>query len=756
MARRDDRNTGQHAPHSIPQNSQWQTIEPLEPRTLLTAFASVGLDYDVGSGGTIAAVVFATEGDIATSGAATGSQYKHGVSAREFESTLEYNSISRLVDGRFVRTPNRGRFNNPDESNGAQFLDVDGYGAGWWFGTFDGGGAQETEFIVERASNATILNLAGGWRFSMLRVDFQTGDFANVTGSLNFTASEGRWTSSQGDLPREFSIIDEFSQDGRGVTGNGEYFYLSADGRTMIYADMADTDNLVSIAVITRTDADVPREQVVGGYLLTWALAGAPARDQLGRDIVYLQRFLSLEDDGDYKIYNLDSYDDGNRDTIAEGFWQRDGSTITLESDDDPDDRITFTIGSGSRTLLGTSFAFGGDTDPVLGLATRQATQAPTTQTILPVAATTASARGVVYELAGDRTWFVSDVQAKAGGPEIDAESVIAWLDPKDNRTYAAALTQATSTVQAGQVILYRAGDDGGWTYRNLTSDLSQIDAERIARELNVMIGSDGIVHLIGLSEAGELLRYHQTGSTIGGTNPAQFQWSFTNVETDDLDQNGLDTPNFIDDLVPYATSWGGLNVAGIDDHGKIWSVWWAPGLEHWTVSDLSQDTGAPPVGGGLTVYLTSWNGINIAGIDAGGNLRVTWWVPSLGGVWNQSDLNELTPGSVKLASNSVSSYVTSWGGLNIAGIDVDTGDTFVFWWVPREVDTGWTVSSITDALPEGSPELIRNLQGISGSDSSLNLFGYAQDGDFLRYYWEPGQGGAWSAQDLTDIAVEK
>jgi hypothetical protein len=722
----------------------------------MAAFASVGLDYDLVDSG-VAAVVFSSEGDIGSDGAASGSIYRHGVSARDFESTLKYSSINRLADGRFVRNPDRGRFNNPTETNGAQFLTSNGYGAGWWYGEFDNNQAQEVEFIVERPTGATLAQLAGGWRFSMLRVDFRTGDFSNVTGGLNVNGSEVRWTTTLGSLPREFSFVDTFSTDGRGTTSAGEYFYLSADGRTLLYADMADNDDLVSIGVATRTDADVPTQDLPGGYLLTWALAGPPARDQIsGRDVLYLQRFLSLEADGDYKVYDLDRYDDGNRDEIARGFWRRDAGTITLEAADNPNDLITLSLGTGGRVLVGSTFSFNGDTDPVMGVATRVAGSAPGNQTLLPVAATTAAARGVVYELAADRSWFVSDVQTKAGGPEIDAESLIAWLDPKDNRTYAAALTQASSTVPAGQVLLYRAGDNGTWTVRNLTTELAASNAVRINRELNVMIGSDGIVHLVGLSDDGALMRYHQTGATVPGSNPSQYAWRFTNVERDDLDPQDLNTPAFVGDLVPYATSWGGLNVAGIDGQGKIWSVWWSPGLARWTVSNLSEITGAPAVVGGLTVYLTAWQGINIAGIDLNGDLSVTWWVPSLGGVWNQSNLNELTPGSVKLAANSVSSYVSSWSGLNIAGIDVATGETVVFWWVPREVDTGWTVSSITDALPAGSTALVRNLQGVAATDSSLNLFGYAAEGDYLRYFWEPGQGGAWSAQNLTDIAEPK
>jgi hypothetical protein len=738
-------------------DTRWQTVEPLETRMFLAAFASVGLDYTLEQGGSIAATVFSTEGDLAAGGATTGSQYKHGTSSRDFDAALPYNAVSRLADGRFVRNPSRGRFDDPDEANGAQFMADDGYGAGWWFGLFNGGTSGEIEYIVQRPTAASMADLAGGWRFSMLRVDFATGDFSNVTGSLNVNGTEVHWLSSLGSLPREFSFVDAMSADGRGTTGAGEYFYLSADGQTLVYADMADSDQIVSIAVATRADANVARTQIVGGYLLTWALAGPPARVELGnRDVAYLQRFLSLEDDGDYKIYDLDKYDDGDRTVIARGFWRQDGSTITLEAEDNPEDLITLTIGSGSKVLLGNTFSFNRDTDPVLGVATRVNASTPANQTILPVAAQTAGARGVVYELAGDRTWFVSDIQAKAGGAAIDPESVVAWLDAKDNRTYAAALTQATSTVPYGQVLLYRAGDNGAWTVRNLTTELGSISTSPIVRELNVMIGPDGIVHLVGLSSLGELLRYHQTGESVPGSSPTEYAWAYSNMERDELDPQDLDTPRFVGDLVPYATSWNGLNVAGLDANGKIWSVWWAPGLTHWTVSNLSQDTGAPRVAGGLTVYLTSWNGINIAGIDENGDLRVTWWVPSLGGAWNQSNLNELTPGSVKLASNSVSSYVSSWGGLNIAGIDTATGSTIVYWWVPREVDTGWTVSSITDAVPAGSTPLVRNLQGIAGTDGSLNLFGYAQNSDFLRYFWEPGDGGAWGVQDLTTIGVPK
>src|SRR5262249_24148268 len=151
----------------------------------------------------------------------------------------------------------------------------------------------------------------------------------------------------------------------------------------------------------------------------------------------------------------------------------------------------------------------------------------------------------------------------------------------------------------------------------------------------------------------------------------------------------------FVGTLTSYSTSWGGLNVAGVDAQGRIWSVWWAPGLDRWTVSDLSSVSGAPPIVGNLAVYLKPWDGINLAGLDENGDLQVTWWVPSFGASWATDNLTGLTGGPT-FVTGILTSYVSDWGALNIAGIDAETGEVKVYWWVPENTEIGWSVTSIS------------------------------------------------------------
>ena len=97
--------------------------------------------------------------------------------------------------------------------------------------------------------------------------------------------------------------------------------------------------------------------------------------------------------------------------------------------------------------------------------------------------------------------------------------------------------------------------------------------------------------------------------------------------------------PALVGPIISYVTDWNGLNIAGLDASGNIQSIWWAPGMDLWRTDNLSAITGASPIAGGLTCYLTSWGGINLAGVDASGDVTVSWWVPSFGGNWVSTNL---------------------------------------------------------------------------------------------------------------------
>ncbi|MCW5776891.1 MAG: peptidylprolyl isomerase [Phycisphaeraceae bacterium] len=332
--------------------------------------------------------------------------------------------------------------------------------------------------------------------------------------------------------------------------------------------------------------------------------------------------------------------------------------------------------------------------------------------------------------------WSVTDLGLKTQNTGQTGE-LVSWVDPKDSRTYAAAPS-------AEGIRLYTNSGEGVWSARNLNGEIA--GSGLIVSSLTSFITRDGLVMLAGQSATGDLLLFSQTGGIDGQGNLA---WSFRNVSASDLAPQGLATPAFVSDLVSYVTSWNGLNIAGLDASGAIHAVWWAPGLERWTVSNLSAITGAPALFGGLTPYLTSWGGINLAGINAQGDVTTTWWVPEFEGEWVQSNLSQLFDGP-GLEPGSLASYVTPWGGLNVVGRRSD-GHTVVYWWAPGIADDRWAVTAISDFI-DGAPLFSGRVAGIASPAGTISLVGASADNELLRYWWQPG--GEWQAENVSQKAV--
>lgn len=722
-----------------------ELLSHLEPRQLMTAFASVGIDFDVTTDH-VNAGLFAVEGDIASNGNATGDMYFSTISGRLKSAGLPYNSITKLSDGRYQRSPSRGYRGTPAEANGAQFLSADHFAAGWWFGDY-GTNSSDMEFIVERASNSVLSDLSGSWRFNMTTVNLNTDHYIGGSGTLSVTGSSMAWSVDRGDIPYNTSNISTVNSDGRYVTTQQEYLYLSSDKKTLLIVDMNRADGIAYVAVAVRIDTAVTSDTIKGkGYLLSWLWAQNNGA-KFSTEANARQTYLELQTDGDYKIYDLDKWDDGIRDTYLEkGFWSVSNGILVLDQDKSDEFTKLVISNNGANVLL---ISEGSSTDPDaaggLGTAAVVATPPPTSpQQYLTVSALDANGRPVVYELGIDGVWRSTDLLTKPGGPQL-LSTPLSWIDQKDFKLYAAGISSVG-------VILYTQAYDGSWTYRNITTEIT--GAEVITSALQVMVAPDKNVTITGLNATGQLIRYYQDGTKL--TNAIDYRYFSSNISTADLATQGLTSPAFVGKLASYATSWGGLNVAGLDAQGNIWSVWWAPGLTKWTVSNLTEITGAAKLTGGLTVYLTSWSGINIAGLDSNSHLQVAWWVPSFGGTWQQSDLSADTSGgtATKFRANSVSSYVSSWGGLNIAGIDDTTGETRVFWWSPERVSVGWAITSLSSAIPVGSPVITRDTTGSVGYDNSLNVFGYTATNQFVRYSWLPG--GTWTATNLSTTATPR
>lgn len=355
----------------------------------------------------------------------------------------------------------------------------------------------------------------------------------------------------------------------------------------------------------------------------------------------------------------------------------------------------------------------------------------------LTVSAMNMDGRPIVFQQGAGGAWTVTDLLAAAGGPSVHGDP-LTWTDPKDGATYVAARSDS------GLILFRRSA--GAWSFRNLTAEVP--GAEMITGAMTSFISVDGLVTVAGLAADGDLILYQQTGGQATGG----YAWTAFNLTQRDLVPQGLSTPAFTGDLISYVTRWNGLNIAGLDAQGNIHSVWWAPGLSAWSVANLSEITGAAPVVGGLTAYLTSWDGINLAGVNDAGELTVTWWVPSFGGDWANDNLTTLIGGPL-VQAESVASYVTSWGGLNVVAADTE-GRLVVYWWSPQVVDLmgedTWIASPLSEIVENG-PVPGGPLTGVPYGDT-ISIVGAEEDGSVFRYWWQVG--GAWQAQDLTAIAT--
>lgn len=321
------------------------------------------------------------------------------------------------------------------------------------------------------------------------------------------------------------------------------------------------------------------------------------------------------------------------------------------------------------------------------------------------------------------------------------------WVAPADGKSYVAVASPE------GLFVVDSSATTP--TVRNVTAEAlaASPDASAITGASTVFTsGPDGIVNIVGVNATGDLVRYFQTGGVSGG----QAVWAFMNITTTQLTPNGIATPVFASNLVSYVSDWGGLNVAGLNAAGQVNTVWWAPGVPHWWANNISLESGTPPymVEVGLTAYQTPWGGLNLAGMDEQGDVIVQWWAPDFGAApWATTNLTE-SFGGTPLDAVGLTSFVLPWGALNIAGVTPD-GDLVNYWWVPGFDQ--WVISSIRDATAEPNPERLTGAMAAVGAPNGVaSIIGESASGDIVRYMWQPGNGATWHSENVTGIATQR
>ncbi len=349
----------------------------------------------------------------------------------------------------------------------------------------------------------------------------------------------------------------------------------------------------------------------------------------------------------------------------------------------------------------------------------------------LTVAAVNTDDQPIAFTQNGFGGWTGVDIRDQAGGPDLIGPPEV-FVNPLDGLTYAAAASTEG-------LALYRRSTEGVWTVRNLSTETG---ADAVEGQVTVFVSQFGVPYVAGLNATGELLLFVQGAQRSDG----QFNYSSRNLSESAFTPAGLETPTIQGPLISYVTSWNAFHVNGLNSAGQIVSFWFHSSLSDWTISNLSNITGAPAISGTLTAYLTSWGGINLAGANADGELTVTWWVPAFGGDWRINNLSEQFSGP-SLGEQSLTAYVTPWGGLNVAGL-TESGALTIYWWSPGLED--WRVSSISSLLPDAEP-VTTTLRGASArATGATSVLGTSADGDVMRYSWEPG--GDWMAENLSEL----
>jgi len=284
------------------------------------------------------------------------------------------------------------------------------------------------------------------------------------------------------------------------------------------------------------------------------------------------------------------------------------------------------------------------------------------------------------------------------------------------------------------------ASAEDGWTLRNLTEEIP--GAEAIIDGLVSMLPPSGLRLVAGLNADGELVLYGQTEQT----NPDGGQaWAYDNLYDSVVYPTNTPPPAFrqytgVANLVAYVTSWGGLNIAGIAGGGQIVVFWTAPGLEGWQITNLAQVSEGTNTAESnyrsLHVALTPWDGINLYGESLRGNrIQVSWWVPQFGGTWRVENVVPENEAAGVYPANTLTAYATPWGGLNLARVD-PLGHVEVYWWSPASNE--WARESLnTEAGSYLSRfRAVGRLQSAVSAQGEMDVFARNELGDLFRFNW--------------------
>lgn len=319
--------------------------------------------------------------------------------------------------------------------------------------------------------------------------------------------------------------------------------------------------------------------------------------------------------------------------------------------------------------------------------------------------------------------------------PPIQGDLVVVDEVKHEHGSGAGARARRYAAGQSNQgLLLYINNDDGSWQQRNLTDDIQGAEAFA-SDDLDVLTTPWGNSNIFGKNADDELVAYWQDGSE----GQEGFNWNFINLG-EHLSQTGQQQPAWDGDIESYSVPWGGMNVIAVDANGDVTAVWWAPGLDHWVYSNLTEITGAQKLVGTVSVSVTPWGGVNVLGTDALGHTIALWWAP--GYEWQVTDMT-LLANAPDYAAGSASSFSSIAGDIVVAGL-TEQGNVAIFRWTLQ--DQTWHVTEIAPPV-EVTSSLVGQVTGFANMNSELFVLANNVDGGVVQFAYD-------SAGDQWDITV--
>jgi hypothetical protein len=336
----------------------------------------------------------------------------------------------------------------------------------------------------------------------------------------------------------------------------------------------------------------------------------------------------------------------------------------------------------------------------------------------------------------------------------FDLRSAADVLGEPDDYT-TTAVEQVTGPTDAGDVLVGQLAVGTPRTALLTVADAAGPDGPfraAAAAQISIALSPSGDVVIVTVNEAGEVIEL----SRVPGPAP---QWGHL-----DFRERFIFSQPHSGGVTLVSGPGGGVALARPEGLLLLYPT---PG-DHgggWTVRNLTADIqGAQPIVGNLTL-LKLLSGLQIiAGFNAQSELVLYGQTPDVapqgGGqlVWSFDNLYQTVvfaqglPSPDLVPSLGIISYVTAWGGLNIAGLTPD-GSPAVFWTSPAI--TGWRVANLSvfaDGVYENSHNFL-SLAAALTPWSGINLYGEGPSGRIQVLWWVPQFGGRWRADLLAPDA---